>query len=187
MSEQFLIDQLNESIEAIIAHDEAIVPAAWEQNLADLIGLGTDLRLLPRASFKLNLRETLIRSAAMTKSGRTTATKTTRSPKPKRGGYQTITPYLTVKRAEELVEFVKQVFGGIEVLRTTGSAGGLHAEVWIGESKLMIGGYETVEEKPTALHLMCRMLTRFINAPSKPAPPLWQSRSISFTVIARRE
>src|SRR2546428_5386205 len=153
MSEQFLIDQLNESIDAIIARDEAIVAAAWEQNLADLISLGTDLRLLPRESFKLNLRETLIRSAAMTKSGRTTATKTTSSPKPRRGGYQTITPYLTVKRAEELVEFVKQVFGGIEVLRTTGSAGGLHAEVWIGESKLMIGGYETVEEMPTALHL----------------------------------
>ena len=153
MSEQFLIDQLNESIDAIIARDEAIVPAAWKQNLADLISLGTDLRLLPRESFKLNLKETLIRSTAMTKSGRTTATKTATSPKHRRAGHQTITPYLTVRRAEELVEFVKQVFGGIEVLRTTGSAGGLHAEVWIGESKLMIGGYETVEEKPTALHL----------------------------------
>jgi len=153
MSEQFLIDQLNEYIDAIIARDEAIAPAAGEQNLADLISLGTDLRLLPRESFKLNLRETLIRSTAMTKSGRTSATKATTSQKRKRAGDQTITPYLTVKRAEELVEFVKQVFGGIEVLRTTGSAGGLHAEVWIGESKLMIGGYETVEEKPTALHL----------------------------------
>lgn len=67
--------------------------------------------------------------------------------------YQTITPYLTVKRAEQLVEFVKQVFGGNEVFRTTGSAGGLHAEVTIGDSKLMIGGYEAVEEMPTALHL----------------------------------
>ena len=66
---------------------------------------------------------------------------------------QTITPYLTVKRAEQLVEFVKQAFGATEVFRTIGSAGGLHAEVTIGESKLMIGGYETVEEMPTALHL----------------------------------
>src|SRR5207245_10053379 len=101
MSEQFLIDQLNESVDAIIARDEAIVFAAREQNLADLISLGTDLRLLPRESFKLNLRETLIRSAAMTKSGRTTATKTTSSPKHRRAGYQTLTPYLTVKRAAQ--------------------------------------------------------------------------------------
>ena len=48
---------------------------------------------------------------------------------------------------------MKQVFGGVEVFRTTGSAGGLHAEVTIGDSKLMIGGYESVEEMPTALHL----------------------------------
>jgi len=153
MSEQFLINQLNDSIDAVIARDEGIVPAAGERDLADLISLGTDLRLLPRESFKLNLKETLIRSTAMAKSGRTAATKTTTSPKRRRAGDQTITPYLTVRRAEELVEFVKQVFGGIEVLRTTGSAGGLHAEVWIGESKLMIGGHKTVEEKPTALHL----------------------------------
>jgi len=152
MSEQFFIDQLNESIDAIVARDEPVVPAAGE-DLAGLISLGTDLQLLPRESFKLNLKETLIRSTAMAKSGSTTATRTKTSPKRRRGGPQTITPYLTVKRAEDLVEFVKQVFGGIEVLRTTGSAGGLHAEVLIGESKLMIGGYATVEEKPTALHL----------------------------------
>jgi len=70
-----------------------------------------------------------------------------------RAGYQTITPYLTVNGPEQLVEFVKQAFGGNEVLRATGSAGGLHAEVVIGDSKLMIGGYPDVEEKLTALHL----------------------------------
>ena len=77
----------------------------------------------------------------------------TPQPEPVRAGYQTITPYLTVQRAEQLVDFVKTAFDGVEVFRTTGSAGGLHAEVTIGESKLMIGGYENVEEKPTALHL----------------------------------
>ena len=83
----------------------------------------------------------------------TSGTQIQESAKQTRAGYHTITPYLTVKRAEQLVEFVKQAFGGVEVFRTTGSAGGLHAEVTIGESKLMIGGYETVEEIPTALHL----------------------------------
>ena len=83
----------------------------------------------------------------------TPGTQTRKSQRQTRTGPHTITPYLTVKRAEELVEFVKQAFGGVEVLRTTGSAGGLHAEVRIGESRLMIGGYESVEEKLTALHL----------------------------------
>jgi PhnB protein len=153
MSEQLLPDklpdQLDEAVSAIIARDEAIPFMTGERVLADLVNLGIELRDLPRASFKSNLREALRRSTAMT----TSATKTRKPAKHIRAGYQTITPYLTVKRAEQLVEFVKQAFGGVEVFRTIGSAGGLHAEVNIGESKLMIGGYESVEEKPTALHL----------------------------------
>ncbi|HEY6230983.1 MAG TPA: VOC family protein [Pyrinomonadaceae bacterium] len=66
---------------------------------------------------------------------------------------QTITPYLTVKRPADLIDFIKQVFGGVELYRGTGSAGGMHAEVIIGDSKLMIGGMEAVEEIPTALHV----------------------------------
>lgn len=89
----------------------------------------------------------------MTTTGTATETENVQDPKDLRPGYHTITPYLTVRRAEQLVEFVKQVFDGTEVFRATGSAGGLHAEVTIGESKLMIGGYENVEEIPTALHL----------------------------------
>jgi uncharacterized glyoxalase superfamily protein PhnB len=83
----------------------------------------------------------------------TAATETAISAKNTRADYETITPYLTVKRAGQLVEFVKEVFGGVEVFRTTGSAGGLHAEVTVGDSKLMIGGYESVEEIPTSLHV----------------------------------
>jgi PhnB protein len=144
MSEQFLIDQLDEAIDAIVARGEAIPFTANEQALNDLASLGIELRLLPRESFKLNLK----RSITMT----TAATETRESEKNMRAA-ETITPYLTVKRAEQLVEFVKTVFGGTEIFRTTGSAGGLHAEVTVGDSKLMIGGYESVEEKPTALHV----------------------------------
>lgn len=84
----------------------------------------------------------------MTTTGTSSGTETQQPPK-----QHTITPYLTVQRAEQLVEFVKTAFGGVEIFRTIGSAGGLHAEVVIGDSKLMIGGYEGVEEKPTGLHL----------------------------------
>jgi PhnB protein len=70
-----------------------------------------------------------------------------------REGYTAITPYLTVRRAAELVDFVKQAFGAVEIYRGTGSAGGLHAEVRIGNSMVMIGGGPGIplEEKPAAL------------------------------------
>jgi len=57
-----------------------------------------------------------------------------------REGFHTITPYLIVQEAENLVEFVKQAFAATELSRGIGSAGGLHAEVSIGDSMLMIGG-----------------------------------------------
>jgi PhnB protein len=71
-----------------------------------------------------------------------------------REGYTAITPYLTVHRAMELVDFVKRAFGAVEIYRGTGSAGGIHAEVRIGNSMLMIGGGPgiAIEEKPAALH-----------------------------------
>jgi PhnB protein len=156
MSEQFLPEQLpaqlDEAISAIIARRD---PAAFTKDdpvLTDLASLGFELRGLPRESFKTNLRDKLRRSATMS-TGTSTGTDTGQSTKPVPAGYNTITPYLTVQRAEQLVEFVKTAFGGVEVFRTIGSAGGLHAEVTIGESRLMIGGYEGVEEMPTALHL----------------------------------
>ncbi len=60
------------------------------------------------------------------------------SPVPK--GYSTVTPYLVAADGPALMEFVKQAFGAEEIFRTTGSAGGLHGEVRIGDSMLMIGG-----------------------------------------------
>jgi PhnB protein len=71
----------------------------------------------------------------------------------KREGFHAVTPYLTVKPAVELVDFVKQAFGAVEVFRTTGSAGGLHFEVKIGDSMVMIGGGPGVETRPASIHL----------------------------------
>jgi PhnB protein len=149
MSEQLFIDQLDEAVDAIIARDDTTAFTTAELLLTDLASLASELRLLPRESFKSNLREKLRRSATMS----TSATRTKQNAANISAGHNTITPYLTVERAEQLVDFVKQVFGGVEVFRTIGSAGGLHAEVNIGDSRLMIGGYAGVEEMPTALHL----------------------------------
>jgi uncharacterized glyoxalase superfamily protein PhnB len=153
MSEQLLpneiVEQLDDAVSAIVAGGEAPASFAGQPELAELAALGSELRLMPRENFKSSLKETLGRRATMTATG----TEKQQSSEPSSASYHTVTPYLTVKRAEQLVEFVKQVFNGQEMFRTIGSAGGLHAEVTIGDSRLMIGGYESVEEIPTALHL----------------------------------
>jgi uncharacterized glyoxalase superfamily protein PhnB len=70
-------------------------------------------------------------------------------------GIRSVTPYLAVRPAVELIEFVKRAFGAQELLRHTGSAGGLHAEVRIGDTRVMIGGGQAWggTPAPTALHL----------------------------------
>ena len=68
---------------------------------------------------------------------------------------ESVTAYLAVQPAVELIEFVKRAFGAQELMRTTGAGGGVHAEVRIGNSKLMIGGGGAWggTPTPTGLHL----------------------------------
>jgi len=75
--------------------------------------------------------------------------------RPIREGFHSVTPYLTAQQAAELLDFVKQAFGAEELLRTTGSAGGMHAEVRIDDSMIMIGGGGAWRgtPMPTAIHL----------------------------------
>jgi uncharacterized glyoxalase superfamily protein PhnB len=55
-------------------------------------------------------------------------------------GYRTVTPYLVAQDANGVIDFVKQTFGGEELFRAVGSAGGYHCEVRVEDSMLMIGG-----------------------------------------------
>src|SRR5205085_9868754 len=57
-----------------------------------------------------------------------------------RAGFHTVTPYLVATDAPALIAFVKETFGAEQTLRTTGPAGGVHAEVRVGDSIVMIGG-----------------------------------------------
>jgi PhnB protein len=76
-----------------------------------------------------------------------------REPEMRRQNRHAVTPYLTVHQPAELIDFVTQAFGAIEHFRATGPAGGMHAEVSIGDSVVMIGGAEHIEPMPTAIHL----------------------------------
>lgn len=54
-------------------------------------------------------------------------------------GYHTITPYLIVREAARLIDFLKQAFEAEEVHRSTADDGTVqHAEIRIGNSMLMI-------------------------------------------------
>jgi PhnB protein len=56
-------------------------------------------------------------------------------------GYSTLTTYLVAGDADGLINFMTKAFGAEETFRSgPGAEGGLHAEVKIGDSMLMVGG-----------------------------------------------
>jgi PhnB protein len=59
--------------------------------------------------------------------------------KPIPAGYNTLTPYITVKGADNAIEFYKKAFGAKETGRITMNDGTIgHCELEIGNSKLML-------------------------------------------------
>jgi PhnB protein len=91
----------------------------------------TMLRDLPRPDFRARLRRDLERKGSMT-TNEMAATAAVRE------GFRMVTPYIVVRDAPALIEFAARAFGALETGRFVGA--GLHAEVRIGDSMLMIGG-----------------------------------------------
>jgi len=55
-------------------------------------------------------------------------------------GFHTVTPYIVVQDAPALIDFVTRAFDAEERSRDVGPGGGIHADLRIGDSPLMIGG-----------------------------------------------
>jgi uncharacterized glyoxalase superfamily protein PhnB len=144
MANVSLIEQLDGAVEAIIANPDAPLPSV-DPSVKALLGVAVELRDLPRPDFKARLRAELESSASDKKS----------EVKPVREGFHTITPYLLAPGAAALIDFVKRAFGAEELYRGTGSAGGIHAEVKVGDSMVMIGGGAALQapSMPTGIHL----------------------------------
>jgi PhnB protein len=148
MSEESRVDRLAEALEAVLADPRALsadLGQSADPELAEMLRIAQELCDLPRPAFKAGLAADLERRAAMT----------TSTIAPKHETLQSLSVYLAVRPAVELIEFVKRAFGAQELLRTTGTGGGLHAEVRIGDTKVMIGGGEAWGGTPTpaGLHL----------------------------------
>jgi len=145
MPKRSLIEQLDDAVHAMLAQPDAKIVGA-DSGLAPLLQIAADLRDLPREDFKARLKSDLERKSSMeemhkrwneiTEQGQARTPPVNPVPK----GYLTVTPYVVAKDGEALLDFVKQTFGAEETFRAIGSAGGIHAEVRIGDSMLMMGG-----------------------------------------------
>jgi PhnB protein len=63
-------------------------------------------------------------------------------------GYSSVTPFVTVKGAAQMIDFLKQAFGAEEVMRMPGPGGVvMHAELNIGNSRLMLS--EAMQNPPS--------------------------------------
>jgi PhnB protein len=63
-----------------------------------------------------------------------------RKPNPIPEGHHTVTPFLRVKDAAKLIEFLKPAFGAVVTFSMNGPGGTVvHAEVKIGDSMVMLG------------------------------------------------
>lgn len=156
MAERSIIDQLDDAITALLAKRERAVDER-DRELAEFVAIARELHGLPSEEFRTALKEQLggkdnMNTAAKSDVSDPTAARDSESKPTKRDGYNTVTPYLIAQPADELVDFVKQAFGAVESFRTTGSAGGLHCEVRIADSVVMIGGGPTFDPRPAAIH-----------------------------------
>ena len=104
-----------------------------DANLIDPFGYAWNVSTVKQ---EMSLEEMHRRFRAMMNEGG--AKKPLVSPIPK--GYRTVTPYMIGTDGPALMEFAKQAFGAEETFRTVGAAGGLHGEMRIGDSMLMVGG-----------------------------------------------
>ena len=55
-------------------------------------------------------------------------------------GFRMVTPYLVAADGHALIDFVKDAFGAGEIMRTETPNGGVHGEVRVGDSIMMVGG-----------------------------------------------
>src|SRR5262245_24064620 len=115
MAEREPFEQLEDAVEAILA-GAGPVPEPEDAEIASLLQVALSLRGLPAEPFRGRLKEELMESAANV-------------PSYLPPGAHSVTPYLSLRSASRLVDFVKEAFGATEIMRTTGSAGGMHAEV----------------------------------------------------------
>jgi PhnB protein len=144
-----LSGRLDRVVDTLLARGDATAALA-DAALAPLARVAAELRHYPNPAFTARLKAALKERATMSTMMTTAAPTTTTA----REGFTTVTPYIAAKDST-FTEFVKHAFGAVETETTTGPRG-VHRELRIGDSMLMVG--ETQEEggvpiRPSAYHL----------------------------------
>jgi PhnB protein len=152
MAEQNQFEQLDRAVDALLAGRTARAAGA---EIAALAAVAAELRDLPGAGFRAQLKSELQRRAEMS----STAAAQAPSPLP------AIAPYLAVRDAAAAIEFYREAFGAVEAGRLRLPDGRIaHAELLIGGATLMLAdempeyGFlspQTVGGVPMKLHHYC--------------------------------
>jgi PhnB protein len=143
-----LSGRLDRLVDTILARGDATA-ALTDAELAPLARVAAELRHYPTPAFRARLRAALKERTTMTTLSTAAPTTTTA-----REGFTTITPYIMAKDST-FTEFVKQVFDAVET-ETTKTPRGVHRELRIGNSMVMVG--ESTEDtgvpvRPSAYHV----------------------------------
>ena len=151
MADQQLPDRLNEVIDALVARGDASA-ALRDAELAPLARVAADLRHFPGREFTARLRTRLERRATMTTA--MTAGPAEAGHYAAREGFTTVTPYIWVPD-RGLADFLIQTFGAVETRVADNPGHGVHRELRIGSSMVMIGesGRQDAPGRPIALHV----------------------------------
>jgi uncharacterized glyoxalase superfamily protein PhnB len=139
MPERALDELLNQAIDALMAGTPAT-----DTSLAGLTAIARALRDLPDENFQKRLKADLERRASMPAS--TVA--------PVREGLRTVTPFIAVPEATELIEFLKRTFDAKEISRHPHGGDGFVVSLRIGDSDVLVMGGESVRghERIGAFH-----------------------------------
>lgn len=143
MAEREGIDRLEQALQSMLA---GATPSLGETPFSELVRIAATLREMPREAFRRALKDELLEAARPAWKERTmTGVKAVPE------GFRTVTPYLRLQGAAEMIDFLKQAFGATEAMRFNRPDGTImHAQVHIGDSVLELADSDP---SPVALHL----------------------------------
>jgi uncharacterized glyoxalase superfamily protein PhnB len=149
MADQPLSDRLHGVIDALVARGDASA-ALRDVELAPLARVAADLRHYPNRDFTARLRAQLERRTTMAAVGNPAEAGLS-----VREGFTAVTPYIWVPD-RGLADFLIRVFDAVETNVMDNPGHGIHRELRIGNSMVMLG--ETGEQKsglsrPSAFHV----------------------------------
>ena len=146
MAERTLAERLDEAIDAILA-GRAEGLALADPELATMLMTATDLHELPDPAFKATLKRELVPNAQ-----KETTMMTTTDLRP---GFHTVTPYLMVRPAAEMIDFLREAFDAEELSRAADESGQImHAELRIGNARFELSdGSDEFPPFPSAFHV----------------------------------